>query len=73
MTVRKFFAVKTHVAMEKVQHMMQPNSRIISVSKVEGGVEVLVDGDLVDVETLQSNLAQLSESTQLESNSGSKQ
>ena len=72
MTVRKFFAVKAHVAMEKVQNTMHPNARILSVTKVKGGVEVLVDGELVDVATLEANLAQLAEAKQLENNIGTK-
>ena len=72
MTVRKFFAVKSHVAMEKVQNTMHPNARILSVTKVKGGVEVLVDGELVDVATLEANLAQLAEIKQLENKIGTK-
>jgi len=64
MTVRRFFAVKTHIAMEKIQNMMHPDAHILSVKKVKGGVEVLVDGELVDVATLQSNLAQFEKTTQ---------
>ncbi len=73
MTIRKIFAVKSHIAMEKVRNTMQPNSRILSVKKVQGGVEVLVDGELVDVATLESNLAQLNVTSQLESTAGTKQ
>ena len=72
MTIRKFFAVKSHVAMEKVQNTMHPNAHILSVTKVKGGVEVLVDGELVDVATLEANLAQLSEAKQLENKIGTK-
>ena len=46
--------------------MMHPDAHILSVKKVKGGVEVLVDGELVDVATLQSNLAQLEKNTRLE-------
>ncbi len=73
MTVRTFFAIKTHVAMDKIQNTMHPDSHILSVKKVKGGVEVLVDGELVDVETLQSNLAQLGEPKQPENKIGTKQ
>jgi flagellar biosynthesis GTPase FlhF len=73
MTVRKFFAVKTHVAMDKVQNTMHPDAHILSVKRVKGGVEVLVDGELVDAETLQSDLAQISEPKQPENKIGTKQ
>jgi flagellar biosynthesis GTPase FlhF len=65
MPVRKFFAVKSHVAMEKVRNTMHSGAHILSVKKVQGGVEVLVDGDLVDITTLESNLAQLNNAKQI--------
>jgi hypothetical protein len=52
---------------------MHPDAHILSVKRVKGGVEVLVDGELVDVETLQSNLAQISEPKQPENKIGTKQ
>jgi flagellar biosynthesis GTPase FlhF len=64
MTVRRFFAAKSHLVMDKVQRAMRKDMRILSVKKVDGGVEVLVEGDLANRSTVDTQPMQQSKTTQ---------
>jgi flagellar biosynthesis GTPase FlhF len=64
MTVRRFFAAKSHLVMNKVQRAMRKDMRILSVKKVDGGVEVLVEGDLANKSTIATQPMQQSKTTQ---------
>lgn len=48
MTIRRFVAAKSQLAILKVREELQPNARILSVRKIEDGVEVLVEGELLN-------------------------